>query len=96
MVEHLVVLAGLIQGQLTGHSYVCQLLLDTEDVATHLFDAILIHTPDVHHRAHEDVGDERTKTFEDVLQDRRNLEKVTCLLMIVGILYFYTRCFLYL
>lgn len=81
MVEHLVVLAGLIQSQLSGHGYVCQLLLDTEDVAAHLLDAILINAPNVYHRAHQDIGDEGTKPFKYVLQEGRDFRGVSCVLL---------------
>lgn len=69
VVEHLIILAGLIQSQLSSHGDVCQLLLNTEDVTTHLLDAILIHASDVDHRAHQDIGNEWTEAFKDVLKE---------------------------
>lgn len=74
VVEHLVVLAGLIQGQLSRHCYVGQLLLYTEDVAAHLLDAILINAPNVYYRTHQNVGNERPQSFKNVLQEGKNLE----------------------
>lgn len=71
VVEHLIILAGLIQSQLSCHGDVRQLLLHTEDVATHFLNTILINASDVHHRAHQDVGNEWTKTLKDVLQSER-------------------------
>lgn len=72
VIKHFIVLASLIQGQLPSHGDVCELLLHTEDVATHLFYAILINASDVDHRAHQDVGNEWAKTFKDILQDWKN------------------------
>lgn len=46
-VEHLVVLSGAVQSELSGHRNVGKLLLKAQDVATHLLDAVLVKSANV-------------------------------------------------
>ena len=57
----------MIQGRLAGQRDVGQRLLQRENVAANLLDAVLVDAPDVLDAADDDAGHQVTDSFEDVL-----------------------------
>lgn len=66
--EQFKVLAGVVQGGFASQSDARECLLQGEDVAAHLLDAVFVHPPDVLDRRHENAGDQVADTLKNVLQ----------------------------